>query len=109
MHDKTITLELLRQHPALHRQLQSSGTLRQTIEHYAAMLKEHHLTWMDTLARQRPGRDPSQLSSQALERALQDLRDALPADSTPNAAAVEDPLSLDAAMTYLRRHTPNAS
>jgi hypothetical protein len=108
MHYKTITLELLRQHPALHQQLQSSGTLLQAMEHYAAMLKERHLTWMDTLTRQRPGRDLSQLSSQALEMALQDLRAALPADSTSPAAAA-DPLSLDAAMAYLRRHTPNAS
>ena len=85
MHYKTITLELLRQYPALHQQLQSSGTLLQTLEHYAALLKARHLTWMDTLASQRPGRDPSQISSEALEMALQDLRDALPADSTPNA------------------------
>jgi hypothetical protein len=109
MHYKTITLELLRQNPLLHQQLQSSGTLLQAMEHYAALLKAHHLTWMDSLERQRPGRDPTQFSSQALEMAVQDLRDALPAGSTSNAEAAAEPLSLDAAMAYLHRHTPNAS
>ena len=107
MQYKTITLALLQQHPTLHRELQSSGTLLQTLDRYATMLRTLHLAWMDTLGRERPGRDPSQVSSEALEMALQELQDALPADSTPNAGAPET-LSLDAAMAFIRRHTPPA-
>jgi hypothetical protein len=109
MHYKTITLELLRQSPSLHQELRISGTLQQTMERYAALLKRRHLAWMDRLAQTRPGDDPNRLSSEALEKALQDLREALLADSSPNAESMEEPLSLDAAMAYLRRHTPPAS
>jgi hypothetical protein len=109
MHYKTITLGLLRQHPDLHQELCASNTLMQSMESYAALLKQHHLSWMDRLAQTRPGRDPSQLSSEALERALQDLREALPAASSPSDGTMQEPLSLDAAMAYLRRHTPPAS
>ena len=109
MQYQTITLELLRQSPSLHQELRSSGTLMQAMERYAALLKQHHLAWMETLAQTRPERDPSQISSEALERALQDLREALPADSSPNADVMQEPLSLDAAMEYIRRHTPPAS
>jgi hypothetical protein len=109
MHYKTITLELLRQSPGLHQELRASGTLAQTMERYAALLKERHLAWTETLAQDRPGRDPAQISGEALEMALQDLREALPADSSPNAAATEETLPLDAAMASLRRHTPPVS
>jgi hypothetical protein len=109
MHYKTITLELLRQHPSLHQELRNRGTLQPTMERYAALLKERHLAWMETLSQTRPGRDPIQLSSEALQRALQDLQEALPAGSSPKADTMQEPLSLEAAMAYLRRHTPPVS
>jgi hypothetical protein len=109
MHYKTITLELLRQYPDLHETLRTGGTLRQTMERYAVLLKERHLAWTLTLTQDRPGRDPAQLSGEALEMALQDLREALPAGSSTNEDATQETLPLDAAMASLRRHTPPAS
>jgi hypothetical protein len=102
---KTITLGLLEEHPELHRELCTRGTLLQTMEHYASELKTRHDYWKNALHQSQPGSDPLQISSKALELALQDLRDALPAVSSPSAAPEEEP-SLDEAMRFLRRHTP---
>jgi hypothetical protein len=107
MHYKTIVLELLQQYPELHRELASRKTLLPTLERYAADLKALHDHWTQTLSRQRPQSAPSQIASEALELALQELRDALPAASAPNDDSPE-PLSLDAAMAHIRRHTPPA-
>jgi len=107
MHYKTIMLELLQQHPELHRELVSSKTLLPTLDRYAADLKARHDNWTQTLSRERPESAPSQIASEAKELALQDLRDDLPAESAPNDNTA-DPLSLDAAMAYIRRHTPPA-
>ena len=107
MHYKTIVLELLQQYPKLHRELASSKTLLPTLDRYAADLKARHENWTQTLSRERPQSAQSQIASEALELALQELRDALPAESTPNDDSPE-PLSLDAAMAHIRRHTPPA-
>jgi hypothetical protein len=100
-------LELLQQYPKLHRDLQSRRTLLQALDHYASTLKDRHDHWIRTLGQERPGSDPAQLSSEALELALQELQDTLPAESTQNANAPEE-LSLEAAIAFLRRHTPPA-
>ena len=105
MHYKTIVLELLQQYPEFHRELVSRKMLLTTLEGYAADLKARHENWTRTLSQERPERAPSQIASEALELALQELRDALPAASTPNDDSTE-PLSLDAAMAHIRRHTP---
>ena len=107
MHYKTIMLELLQQYPELHRELVSSKTLLSTLDRYAADLKARHENWTQTLSRERPQSAPSQIASEALELALQELRDALPVESRPNDDSPE-PFSLDAAMAHLRRHTPPA-
>jgi hypothetical protein len=107
MHYKTIVLELLQQYPEFHRELASRKTLLSTLDRYAADLKARHENWTRTLSREQPERAPSQIASEALELALQELRDALPAESMPNDDSTE-PLSLDAAMAFLRRHTPPA-
>ena len=52
-----------------------------------------------------PSSDPHQIASEALEMALQELADRLPSESPPDA---NETLSLDAAMAFLRRHTPPA-
>jgi len=104
---KTIVLELLQQYPELHRELVSSKTLLQTLDHYASTPKARHDDWTQALSRERPESAPSQIASEALELALQNLRDALPAASAPNDNSLE-PLSFDAAMAFLRRHTPPA-
>jgi hypothetical protein len=111
MHYKTIVLELLQhQYPALHEQLRASRTLLATMNDSAAALRAAHFTWMAELRQANPGLDPSRISGEALEMAIQDLRDSLdglPSASEPNGAETET-LSLDAAMNFLRRHTPRA-
>lgn len=111
MHYKTIVLELLQhQYPALHEQLRASRTLLATMNDSATGLRAAHHAWMAELRQANPGLDPSRISSEALEMAIQDLRDSLdglPSASEPNGAETET-LSLDAAMAFLRRHTPPA-
>jgi hypothetical protein len=102
---KTIALGLLEENQKLHQELCARGTLLQTMERYASELKTRHDYWTDELLQSQPGSDPLQISSKALELALQDLRDALPAASSPSAAPEEEP-SLDEAMRFIRRHTP---
>jgi len=108
MHYKMIVHELLQdQHPALHERLRKERALLQAMSDYAACLKRHHEFWMDGLSAKRPEADPIQIASQALELAILDLRDDLPSDSSPNGSGSE-PLSLDAAMAYVRTPTPPA-
>ena len=103
---KTIVLELLQeQYPALHEQLRRERMLLPALNGYAASLKRHHDTWMERLSQKRPDSDPVQIASEAMELALLDLRDDLPSGSE---ASAPEPLSLDAAMDFLRRHTPPA-
>jgi hypothetical protein len=108
MHYKTIVLELLQeQYPKLHDQLRASRTLLSTIDLQAAALKRYHEDRMDQIAQAKPGREESQIASEALELALEDLRDNLPSESATDDDATE-PLSLDAAMAFIRNHTPPA-
>jgi len=105
MQYKTMILELLQQRPEMHGRLKKSRTLLPELERYARELKAGHEAWTDRLAQQKPGSDPSQIASEALEIALKEVEDCLPPASPPQE---DDPLSLDAAMTFLRRHTPPA-
>ena len=102
---KTIVLELLQDRPALHEPLRANGTLLQSMEQLAIALRACHLGWMAKLAETRPGSDPSQLSSEALELAVSELQDDLPDESQTSETAMQ-PLSLDAAMAFLQRHIP---
>ena len=101
---KTLILTLLEQHPALYQELRTSRSLLPTLNRLAHTLKDRHADWINALSKQRPGSAPEQIASEALEIALQEIRDALPDDSLQSAPN----LSLDAAMAYLRRHTPPA-
>jgi len=105
MQYKTIVLELLEDRAELHRSLRAAKTLLPAIYRYASELKASHEEWKDRLSQARPGSDASQIASEALELALKDLESRLPSESAP--AGVE-PLSLDEAMAFLRRHTPPA-
>jgi hypothetical protein len=105
MQYKTIVLALLQQQPELHEQLRLSRTLLATMNRYALELKASHEAWMERLGETRPGSDRSQLSSEAMEMAIQELQDRLPCESTTDD---DEPLSLDAAMNTIRRHTPPA-
>jgi hypothetical protein len=105
MHYQSITLELLQECPKLYGELRTSRTLLQAMERSAYMLRDRHLLWKDALSRCCPTSDPSQIASAALELAIQDIRDSLPAESLENADIQEEPFSLDAAMASLPHPT----
>ena len=103
MQYKTIILQLLEQRPEQLGRFQREGTLLATLERYAGYLKTRHEAWKDILTQARPGSDPSQLASEALESALRELEDSLPTASLPDES---DALTLDGAMAFIRRRTP---
>ncbi|MGH7195098.1 MAG: hypothetical protein ACREJM_16415 [Candidatus Saccharimonadales bacterium] len=102
---KTIVLELLQDRASLHERLRANGTLLQSMEQLAVALRSCHLNLTKELARTRPGSDPSQLSSEAMELAVEELQDSLPPESPPDDSSSET-LSLEAAMNFLQRHMP---
>jgi hypothetical protein len=104
MHYKTITLELIQERPELYERLRSSKRLLPAMDAYAIDLKAYHESWMQQLSEARPKSDPSQIAAEALELAIEQLRDCLPSESQ----TTEDGPSLDGAMAYLKRHTPTA-
>jgi hypothetical protein len=105
MQYKTMILELLQQRPHMHNQLRKHRKLLPTMERYAKELRTSHLAWKELLSPLRPGSDPSQIASEALEIALKELQDRLPSE-LPQAG--NETLFLDAAMLFSRRHTPRA-
>ena len=102
---KTIVLELIQAQPDLHERLRTSRTLLPTMNSYASELKTSHEVWQKQLIQAKPGCDPRQIASQALEIALEELKERL---RSASAAHETEPLSLDATMTYLFRHMPPA-
>lgn len=105
MQYKTIILQLLQQRQEIHDQLRSQRMLLPTLERYASQLKTRHEAWKDRLSQEKPGSDASQIASEALEIALKELEDSLPSGPPPDES---EPLSLEAAMAFIRRHTPPA-
>jgi chromosome segregation ATPase len=103
MQYKTIVLEMLQQRTELHEQLRKERKLLITLESYSKELKASHEAWKEQLAQARPGSDALQISSEALELALKELEDRLPNKSP---TAEEEPLSLDAAMAFIRKASP---
>jgi hypothetical protein len=97
---KTMVLGILEQRPEIYEQLRSRRMLLPTAESYAAELKARHEAWKERLSRTNRGSE-TQISSEALEIALQELQDRLPSASEGN-----EPFNLEAAMAFLRRHTP---
>jgi hypothetical protein len=105
MQYKTIALELIRDNPTLYESLRSSKRLLPSMDAYAIELKASHEQWMEQMGRARPGSDPNQLAAEALEMAVQELQAHLPSGLPRDEA---EPLSLDAAMSHIRRHTSPA-
>ena len=100
---KTIVLELLKQRPEIHNQLQMNRMLLSMLDRYARQLKANHETWKDRLSQAKPGSDQSQIASEALEIALKEMENFLDLVSPTNDGK---PPSLDGAMAFIRRHTP---
>ena len=105
MQYKTMVLELLQQRTEIYDQLCRNRTLLATLERFAKALQTRHETWKDRLAQARPHCGRSQIASEALEFALKELEDCLPSESPPDDS---DPLSLEAAIAFVRHHTPPA-
>lgn len=97
---KTIALELIREDPARYEQLRSSKRLLPAMDAYAIELKDSHEAWKEQLARVRPGSDPRQIASEAMELAIEQLRGHLPCGSPRDEA---EPMALDAAMSIIRK------
>jgi len=104
MQYKTIMLELLRERTELHEQLRQTRQLLPMLETLAEELKTSHDAWKKTLAQAKPDSDPSQIAAEALEMALRDLEERLPSSTPPEDG---EPLSLDAAMAFVRNRTSN--
>jgi len=100
MQYKTIVLNLLRQRRELHNLLKSSRKLLPTLDRVAKELKLSHATWQIDLSQARPDSDPSQISSEALEKAIKELEDRLPPASQEDEGV---PLSLEEAIDFVRR------
>jgi hypothetical protein len=102
MQYKTIILELLQQRPQMHEELRKDRKLLPALELYSRELKTSHETWKERLAQAKPGSDPSQIASEALELALKELEDHLPSASHRDES---EAMSLDEAMAHIRSHT----
>jgi hypothetical protein len=105
MQYKTIVLGLLEQYPQLHEELRKKRMLLSTVEVYSRELKASHEAQKTLLSQAKPGSNESQIASEALEIALEELENSLATASPPNE---NEAISLDQAMAFLRRHTPPA-
>jgi hypothetical protein len=102
MQYKTIVLELLQLRTEMHDQLRRERRLLPAMEQFARELKTSHQAWKEQLSTLSPGSDPNQIRSEALEMAIKELEDRLPPVSPQEN---NEPLSLDGAMAFIRRHT----
>jgi hypothetical protein len=102
---KTMVLELLQQHPEIHERLRRQRKLLRELDRYANELKDRHDAWKEWLSQANPGRGEGQVASEALEIALKELACHFASGSPPDE---DQPLSLEGAMAFLRRHTPPA-
>jgi hypothetical protein len=102
MQYKTIVLELLKERTELHEQLRLTRRLLPTLEFYAKELKTSHEAWKERFSETKPGSEPSQIASEAMEVALKELEDRLPSASLPEGT---EALSLDEAMASILGHT----
>ena len=103
---KSIALEMLQtEFPRLHHRLKTSRSVLPALDGYGTMLKRCHEGWMEQIEQAKPESDPAQIASEALELAIEDLRESFRAELPPSEAG---PLSLETAMEYVKRHTPAA-
>ena len=96
---KTIVLELLLQRPTLYDNLRKNRRLLQAVDIYARQLKAIHEAWRDTILHANTARSESQITSEALEIAIKELKDDMTSPLPPEGV---DPLSLDGAKEFVR-------
>ena len=99
MQYKTIVLQVLEQHQELYNQLRRRRQLLPTLEVYSDQLKVLHEESKESLLQAKPGSDPIQISSEALEIALKNFEDRFP---TNTRRSKSEPLSLDKAIAFVR-------
>ena len=102
MQYKTITLELLQELPELYEHLRSGKRLLPAMDAYSIELKARHEVWKQAIDRLWPGSDPRQVAAEALELAMQDLRDRLHSVSSKDEAGP----TTDTATGQPKRPTP---
>jgi hypothetical protein len=102
---KTIVLGFLQDRPQIYDQLISRQTLLSTLERYATELKTSHEAWKEQLQQAKTRSSPSQIASEALELALEQLESRLPPELPTDAT---EPPPLDSAMAFITPHTPPA-
>ncbi len=102
---KTMVLELLQQHPDIYDRLRSQRRMLAELERLAEGLNARHDAWKAMLSQAEPGRSESQVASEALEIALKELTDHFASGSHPGEY---QPMQFEAAMEFLRRHSPPA-
>ncbi len=105
MQYKTILLALLQERQELHERLRQERRLLPALNLYANELRTCHLAWKERLAAARPASADSQIASEALELALQELEERLPAASPTEECPRP---SVAEAMAYLRSRMPTA-
>lgn len=105
MQYKTIVLELLKARPRIHKKLCRRQMLLPTLERYAEELKTRHEAWKDHLSWAMPARNESQIASEALEIALDELATFLHLEFQPEDRGK---LSLAGAMVFIRGRRPPA-
>lgn len=86
MHYNTITLELIREQPELYEQLRSTKRLLPSMDAYAVDLRTSHRAMIETFTRKWPSRDRRQIEAEALEMAIEELRNRLSSVSPMSAA-----------------------
>ncbi len=96
---KTITLGILEENGRKPRM--------EELDRYARLLKSSHTEWKAHLKQENPNRSNGQIASEALELAIMDLQDCLASDTAPEELQGL-PLSLDAAMHFIRNQTRHA-
>ena len=104
MQYKTICLRMIQDRPKMYDQLLRHRSLLSTLDRLSSELRTSHQAWKDLLAQAKPGSGESQIASEALEMALQQL-----ASSFASPPPEEDEsFPLEDAMAFLRRPTPPA-
>ena len=111
MQYKTIVLELIWQQTELYEELRTTRRLLPMMERWASELKAKHEVWKEALWLLKPGSQPSQITSEALEMAVHEMENRLRTAPGPSSGpGMDEPeaLSLDKAMAYVRSRSLNA-
>lgn len=87
MHYKTILMELINDHPELQSRLRESRTLLPSIEQWAVILRKQYRELIEEFLRQESSVTANEVSSRAMEVAVEQIREQL--QQTPAPLATE--------------------